>query len=256
MEGAFSPWTNLSKFLFSFIALFFFILSAPADPPAKVSSAVISSTKANVSWTPPKQQVDSYDIEARPVNREVSRKKRATGLTASVPGNASHAVMNNLQPYTFYVFGVTSIVSFNGKTTRGASTLPSDGSKLDALVAVRTWPARKCSHVKIFNQNLNLYIKPTLVFTVKEMPYLNSVSCTAPSAPRNLSIKIGTKGTVDIFWLAPLHKDGLVQNYILEFWGNGQGVKQISSKTESQSLEVQNDVIYSFRVCSQHFSWS
>ena len=56
------------------------------------------------------------------------------------------------------------------------------------------------------------------------------------------------KGTIEIFWLPPLHKNGQLENYILEFWQNGHGVKQITSRTESQTLAVQNGVIYSFRV--------
>ena len=94
-----------------------------------------------MSWTPPPQQVDRYEIQAIAVDQGSSRRRRATPQAKSiVSGNKNSGIINDLQPYTSYAFDVISIVDFNGKTTPGSSALPTDPSQRKVQ---RTKSARK-----------------------------------------------------------------------------------------------------------------
>ena len=98
-----------------------------------------------MSWTPPSQYVDRYEIQAIALDQGLFRRNGTTPrvtIVVHAPGVAINEVIYHLQQYTLYEFDVISIVDFNGETTSGSSTLPTDQSELRS-VAVRTLPACK-----------------------------------------------------------------------------------------------------------------
>ena len=119
--------------------------------PTNVRAQVLNESTANVSWTPPSQEVDSYTIEAQSLVSSKSRRKRqALGekLTTTVAGTASSGIIGNLQPFTRYAFGVFATVNFLKTITNGVSSLPRDTAGLDGI-AIRTNESGQYYH-KVF----------------------------------------------------------------------------------------------------------